>query len=174
MDTGATRPENESLRDPRDPGGHAKARHHRLCQRSALSKTFPASAFSAACEKVLRQDGHAALQYAASEGYAPLRKVVADMLPWNVDPALVLITTGSQQGLDLIAKVSIDEGTRVLAETPTSLGALQAFAPMEPDIGGVTWDDGGVDIADLVAKAPGARFFLRATQFPEPNRVHHA
>ena len=137
-------------------------------------KTFPASAFSAACEKVLRQDGRAALQYAASEGYAPLRKVVADMLPWNVDPALVLITTGSQQGLDLIAKVSIDEGTRVLAETPTSLGALQAFAPMEPDIGGVTWDDGGVDIADLVAKAPGARFFLRATQFPETNRAHHA
>ena len=60
-------------------------------------KTFPVSDFSAACEKVLREDGHAALQYASSEGYAPLRDMVAAMLPWNVDPALVLITTGSQQ-----------------------------------------------------------------------------
>ena len=68
-------------------------------------KTFPVSAFSAACEKVLREDGQAALQYAASEGYARLREMVAAMLPWPVEPAQILITTGSQQGLDLIAKV---------------------------------------------------------------------
>ena len=57
------------------------------------------------------------------------------MLPWHVDPAQVLITTGSQQGLDLVAKVLIDAGSRVLVETPTYLGALQAFAPMEPEAG---------------------------------------
>ena len=131
-------------------------------------RTFPVSAFSAACEKVLREDGHAALQYAASEGYAPLREMVANMLPWNVDPALVLITTGSQQGLDLIAKVLIDEGSRVLVETPTYLGALQAFTPMEPDIVSVACDDGGVDIADLAAKAPGARFFYVLPNFQNP------
>ena len=72
-------------------------------------QTFPVSAFAAACEKVLREDAHAALQYAASEGYAPLREKVAAMLPWKVDPALVLITTGSQQGLDLIAKVILEQ-----------------------------------------------------------------
>ena len=131
-------------------------------------KTFPVSAFSAACEKVLREDGHAALQYAASEGYAPLREMVAAMLPWNVDPALVLITTGSQQGLDLIAKVLIDEGSRVLVETPTYLGALQAFTPMEPEIVSVASDDGGVDIADLAAKAEGARFFYVLPNFQNP------
>lgn len=131
-------------------------------------KTFPVSAFSAACEKVLREDGHAALQYASSEGYAPLREMVAAMLPWNVDPALVLITTGSQQGLDLIAKVLIDEGSRVLVETPTYLGALQAFSPMEPEIVSVASDDGGVDIADLSAKAEGARFFYVLPNFQNP------
>ncbi|MEP6587724.1 MAG: PLP-dependent aminotransferase family protein [Polaromonas sp.] len=131
-------------------------------------KTFPVSAFSAACEKVLREDGHAALQYAASEGYAPLREMVAAMLPWEVDPALVLITTGSQQGLDLVAKVLIDEGSRVLVETPTYLGALQAFTPMEPDIVSVDCDDEGVDLADLAAKAAGARFFYVLPNFQNP------
>ena len=131
-------------------------------------QTFPVSAFSAACEKVLREDGHAALQYAASEGYAPLREMVAAMLPWNVDPALVLITTGSQQGLDLVAKVLIDEGSRVLVETPTYLGALQAFTPMEPEIVSVACDDDGVDMADLAAKAEGARFFYVLPNFQNP------
>ena len=131
-------------------------------------KTFPVRAFSAACEKVLREDGHASLQYAASEGYAPLREIVAAMLPWDVDPTLVLITTGSQQGLDLVAKVLIDEGSRVLVETPTYLGALQAFTPMEPQIVSVACDDDGVDLADLGAKAEGARFFYVLPNFQNP------
>ena len=131
-------------------------------------ETFPVSAFSAACEKVLREDGHAALQYSASEGFATLREMIAAMLPWKVDPALVLITTGSQQGLDLIAKVLIDEGSRVLVETPTYLGALQAFTPMEPDVLSVASDDEGVDIADLRAKARDARFFYVLPNFQNP------
>lgn len=131
-------------------------------------KTFPVAAFREACDKVLREDGHAALQYAASEGYAPLREMVAAMLPWEVDPAQVLITTGSQQGLDLIAKILIDAGSRVLVETPTYLGALQAFTPMEPEIVGVASDDEGVDIADLAAKAAGARFFYVLPNFQNP------
>ena len=131
-------------------------------------KTFPITAFAAACEKVLREDGQAALQYAASEGYGPLREMVAAMLPWHVNPAQVLITTGSQQGLDLIAKVLIDEGSRVLVETPTYLGALQAFTPMEPDIVSVASDADGVDIADLAAKASGARFLYVLPNFQNP------
>ncbi|NML48512.1 PLP-dependent aminotransferase family protein [Ramlibacter sp. G-1-2-2] len=131
-------------------------------------KTFPVQAFHEACEKVLRDDGHGALQYAASEGYGPLREQVAALLPWNVDPAQVLITTGSQQALDLIAKVLIDAGSRILVETPTYLGALQAFAPMEPEVVGVKGDAHGVDLADLGAKAPGARFFYVLPNFQNP------
>ena len=131
-------------------------------------KTFPVAAFREACDKVLREDGHAALQYAASEGYAPLREMVAAMLPWEVDPAQVLITTGSQQGLDLIAKILIDAGSKVLMETPTYLGALQAFTPMEPHIVSVASDDEGVDIADLTRHAAGARFLYVLPNFQNP------
>ena len=89
------------------------------------ARTFPKAEFAAACAAVLATDGDAALQYGASEGYAPLRQAVADMLPWDVTPDQVLTTTGSQQGLDLIGKVLIDTGSRVLVETPTYLGPAQ-------------------------------------------------
>ncbi len=139
-------------------------------------RTFPVEEFAAACAKVLRDDAPAALQYAASEGYGPLREMVAASLPWPVDPAQVLITTGSQQGLDLAAKVLIDQGSRILVETPTYLGALQAFAPMEPQVRSVASDEEGVDIADLRANArgkPGSdpgfpRFFYVLPNFQNP------
>ena len=135
-------------------------------------KTFPVNAFAQACEKVLREDGQAALQYAASEGFAALREAVAARLPWAVDPAQVLITTGSQQGLDLVAKVLIDEGSRVLVETPTYLGALQAFTPMEPDVVGVASDAEGIDVDDLGRKvgsgAQRARFLYVLPNFQNP------
>ncbi|MBL0917345.1 MAG: PLP-dependent aminotransferase family protein [Hydrogenophaga sp.] len=131
-------------------------------------KTFPVSAFAEACAEVLRLDASAALQYAASEGHAPLREWVARQLPWKVDASQVLITTGSQQGLDLVAKVLIDSGSRVLVETPTYLGALQAFTPMEPVFSGVASDAEGVDPDDLRRQAPGARFVYLLPNFQNP------
>jgi 2-aminoadipate transaminase len=131
-------------------------------------RTFPVAAFAEACATVLRTDGQGALQYAASEGYRPLREAVARQLPWAVDPEQVLITTGSQQGLDLVAKVLIDSGSRVLVETPTYLGALQAFAPMEPEVVGVASDAEGVEVADLAAQRAGARFFYVLPNFQNP------
>jgi 2-aminoadipate transaminase len=138
-------------------------------------QTFPIDAMREASERVLRDDGKAALQYAASEGYAPLREWVAqDLLKqgMNVSPDQVLITTGSQQGLDLIAKILIDAGSRILVETPTYLGALQAFTPMEPVAVGVNSDDHGVDAADLRAKvgtgADKARFVYLLPNFQNP------
>ena len=131
-------------------------------------KTFPIDAFAAACATVLKNDGEGALQYAASEGYAPLREWVAASLPWEVDPAQVLITTGSQQALDLIAKVLIDKDSKVLVETPTYLGALQAFTPMEPRFVGVASDAEGVDMADIKAKSAGARFLYVLPNFQNP------
>ena len=135
-------------------------------------KTFPVREFAAACAAVLGQDGTAALQYASSEGYAPLREAVAAHLPWDVDPDQVLITTGSQQGLDLIAKVLIDSGSRVLVETPTYLGALQAFTPMEPEVVSVASDGEGVLVDDFAAKAGAgadkARFMYVLPNFQNP------
>ena len=130
--------------------------------------TFPIPEFAAACAKVLAEDGKSALQYAASEGFAPLRAQVAASLPWAVDPEQILITTGSQQGLDLLAKILIDEGSPIVVETPTYLGALQAFTPMEPQVVSVTSDEQGIDIADLKAKAKGARFLYVLPNFQNP------
>jgi len=138
-------------------------------------QTFPIDAMREASNRVLRQDGQAALQYAASEGYAPLREWVAhDLLKqgMQVSPDQVLITTGSQQGLDLVAKILIDAGSRILVETPTYLGALQAFTPMEPTMVSVDSDAHGVDPIDLRAKvgtgAEKARFVYLLPNFQNP------
>ncbi len=134
-------------------------------------KTFPVEEFAQACARVLRDDAQAALQYAASEGYGPLREMVAASLPWPVDPSQVLITTGSQQGLDLAAKVLIDQDSRILVETPTYLGALQAFAPMQPQVHSVASDDEGVDITALrqvQAAGTPARFLYVLPNFQNP------
>jgi len=138
-------------------------------------QTFPIEAMREASERVLRQDGKAALQYAASEGYTPLREWVAqDLLKqgMRISPDQVLITTGSQQGLDLVAKILIDAGSRILVETPTYLGALQAFTPMEPTVVSVNSDAHGVDAADLKIKvgrgADKARFVYLLPNFQNP------
>ena len=97
--------------------------------------SFPIEAIQLACDQVLSTQGAAALQYATTEGLPPLREWIACRLShdgWQVDASQVLITTGSQQGLDLVGKVMLDEGSPVLVEQPTYLGALQAFAPYEP------------------------------------------
>jgi len=141
------------------------------------SKTFPVAEFEAACAKVLKDDPAGALQYAASEGYGPLRELVAAQLKaqsaaagvtWNVDPAQVLITTGSQQGLDLVAKILIDKDSKVLVESPTYLGAVMAFTPMEPKVVSVASDADGIDIADLAAKSADARFLYVLPNFQNP------
>ena len=138
-------------------------------------QTFPIEEMRVACERVLSQDGKAALQYAASEGYGPLREWVAqDLLKqgMQVSPDQVLITTGSQQGLDLVAKILIDAGSRILVETPTYLGALQAFTPMEPTVVSVNSDAHGVDAEYLRAKAgtgaDKARFVYLLPNFQNP------
>ncbi len=109
---------------------------------------FPITAFNA----VMERDGAAALQYSTTEGFPALRQAIADFLPWDVNPEQVLITTGSQQALDLIAKIFMDKGSRILVEKPTYLGALQAFTPMEPVAVGVDSDDEGMLVEDFAAK----------------------
>jgi 2-aminoadipate transaminase len=134
--------------------------------------TFPIEAMREACTKVLRDAPREALQYAASEGHAPLREWVAAHLNehqrMNVTADQVLITTGSQQGLDLAAKVLIDNDARVLVETPTYLGALQAFTPYEPTIVAVDSDHEGPLPDALPAAAKDARFAYLLPNFQNP------
>jgi 2-aminoadipate transaminase len=133
--------------------------------------TFPIDAMRDATAKVLADTPREALQYAASEGFGPLREWVSAMLgAKGVDaPAeRVLITNGSQQGLDLVGKVMLDAGNTVAVETPTYLGALQAFNPNEPKFASVAGDGDG-PLPDAVAALPqGTRFMYVLPNFQNP------
>ena len=134
--------------------------------------TFPVEAVSEATARVLRDTPREALQYAASEGFGPLREWVAAELARQglaASPAQVLITTGSQQGLDLVGKVLIDAGSRVAVESPTYLGALQAFVPYEPEFVAVAGDDDGPLAEALASSAAGARFLYALPNFQNPS-----
>ncbi|MEP7298099.1 MAG: PLP-dependent aminotransferase family protein [Burkholderiales bacterium] len=133
--------------------------------------SFPIEAMREATARVLRDAPREALQYAASEGFAPLREWVASHMAEKgvvVDASQVLITTGSQQGLDLVGKVLIDAGSRVAVEAPTYLGALQAFAPYEPEIVTVPCDEQGPRPESL-GVAKGARFLYALPNFQNPS-----
>lgn len=133
--------------------------------------TFPVSAMAEASARILRDNSREALQYAASEGFPPLREWVADLMNQqglSVTPAQVLITTGSQQGLDLVGKVLIDPGCRVAIESPTYLGALQAFNPYEADYIAVDCDQDG-PVPETLAAAKGARFMYLQPNFQNPS-----
>ena len=114
---------------------------------------FPVAALSAAAQEVLAEDGPGALQYGLTEGYEPLRRWVAGHLAATVGLRVlaeqVLIVSGSQQGLDLAAKVLLDPGDAVLVENPGYLGALQTFAAYEAEVMGVPCDGDGMVPADL-------------------------
>jgi 2-aminoadipate transaminase len=135
-------------------------------------ETFPIEAMRIAADRVLRESPREALQYAASEGYAPLREWVAGELAGQglrVSAAQVLITTGSQQGLDLVAKALVDPGSRVAVESPTYLGALQAFAPCEPEFTAIECDDQGPLPDALRRDGTGARFLYVLPNFQNPS-----
>ncbi|CAN7461580.1 PLP-dependent aminotransferase family protein [Trinickia sp. LjRoot230] len=134
--------------------------------------TFPAERIRAATDRVLRDAPAAALQYSATEGYLPLREWVAARLSTNgatIRASQVLITTGSQQALDLLGKVLIDPASPVLVETPTYLGALQAFSLYEPQFRQVPTDDEGlVPEALTAALTDGARLIYAQPNFQNP------
>jgi 2-aminoadipate transaminase len=134
-------------------------------------ESFPVEAMREACQRVLTDTPREALQYAASEGYGPLREWVAAQLGTQgmmVGAAQVLITTGSQQGLDLVGKVLIDAGSRVAVEAPTYLGALQAFTPYEPEFIAVDCDEQG-PLPQALAAVAGARFLYLLPNFQNPS-----
>jgi 2-aminoadipate transaminase len=133
---------------------------------------FPIEVMRAAFDKVLAENGKAALQYGATEGFAPLREWVAATLRREGADVLaenILLVSGSQQALDLLGKVLINPGQRVLVETPTYLGALQAFNLFEPHYVSVPSDDDGLRPDALTpALTEGAAFLYALPNFQNP------
>lgn len=122
---------------------------------------FPVAEFAQACAEVLRDDGEAALQYSISEGFRPLRAWLAEYLSratgLAADAERILITNGSQQAVDLVAKVLLDPGDAVVVENPTYLGAVQAFDAYQASFLDVATDDEGMipeDLRRVLASAP--------------------
>lgn len=134
--------------------------------------TFPIARMQEATDKVFAEAPQAALQYGPTEGFTPLREWIAARHSRDgitVRPGQVLVTTGSQQGLDLLGKVLIDEGSKVLVETPSYLGALQAFSLFQPAFSSMRSDDEGIVVDALdEAQLRGGRFMYCLPNFQNP------
>jgi 2-aminoadipate transaminase len=133
--------------------------------------TFPVERMKEAFDKVLTDSGRVALQYGPTDGYAPLREWIANSLSTEgskIVPEQILMVSGSQQALDLLGKVLIDEGSRVLVETPSYLGALQAFSVYRPEFKSVDTDDHGLVPSSVRGVAKGARLLYSLPNFQNP------
>jgi len=136
---------------------------------------FPVKRFEEACHKVLTEQGAQALQYGATEGYGPLREMIArNIARYGIlaKAENVLITSGSQQALDLIGKLLINRGDRVLVEAPTYLGALQAFNVYGAQYVSVPVDNDGLITEQLESCIrSGVKFMYVLPNFQNPAGV---
>jgi 2-aminoadipate transaminase len=135
-------------------------------------EVFPVERFEEACHKVLTEQASSALQYGETEGYRPLRELIAsNMTRYGIkaEAENVMITSGSQQALDLIGKLFINRGDRVLLEAPTYLGALQAFNVYGAEYESVPIDDDGLR-TELLEKPlrSGPKFMYVLPNFQNP------
>ncbi|HAU84341.1 MAG TPA: aspartate aminotransferase [Lachnospiraceae bacterium] len=115
-------------------------------------KFFPKKEIAEATQKVIETNGDKALQYSTTEGYAPLREYIYNRYYKNIPNVTldnILITNGSQQALDLISKVFIEEGDCVLVEKPGYLGAIQCFSVFMPEIRQVELCEDGINLEEL-------------------------
>lgn len=136
---------------------------------------FPVREFQDACNTVLRESGATALQYGQTEGYTPLREMIArNVQRYGIEASAenVLVTSGSQQALDLVAKLLINRGDRILVESPTYLGALQAFNLLGAEYVSVPTDNDGIR-TDLLEEAlrSGPKFMYLLPNFQNPAGV---
>lgn len=141
---------------------------------------FPAEPMIAATERVLRREPEDVLQYAMSEGYPPLRAWVAERYKrrFGIDVPVedILITSGSQQGLDLIGKVLVNPGDCVVNERPGYQGAIHALTLYQPRFIGVTLCDDGLDVAQLaqVLSTQAAKFVIVTPNYQNPTGITYS
>ena len=136
------------------------------------AEIFPLEQISAVTQRILARQGQQALQYGTTEGYTPLRELLAQRLTAEgvkVSFDNILITSGSQQGLDLLGKLFVNPGDPLLVESPTYMGALQAFNPYEPEYVSVRSDHEGIVTDELevaLQRHPRCMYVLPSFQNP--------
>lgn len=135
---------------------------------------FPVKELEEVTKKVLQEEGVFALQYSTTDGFLPLReKIVQRMKKVNVECEAnnILITSGSQQGLEFSGKIFINEGDVVICESPSYLGALNAFKAYQPKFVEIAMDENGMIIEELekaLAQYPNAKFIYTIPDFQNP------
>jgi 2-aminoadipate transaminase len=137
---------------------------------------FPLKEIEEAMHRALARYGSNALQYSVTEGIAPLREKIAAMLDptgQRVKPHNLIITQGSQQGLELLSKLFLDKDSLVLTENPSYLGALQAFRLFQARVRAVASDEGGIRTESLRAELARERpaFIYLMTNFQNPTGI---
>lgn len=114
---------------------------------------FPVENVKAATDAVLDQQGRIALQYGQTEGWLPLREQIVERLARkngiDTDPDKIILTAGSQQGLDFVGKLFLDPGDVVILESPSYLGAINAFNAYQPKFVEVPTDGSGMIMEEL-------------------------
>jgi len=138
---------------------------------------FPVEEIKDAAMKVLTESGRDVLQYSTSEGHLPLREWISRRYlkrkGLDVPPEQILITSGSQQGLDLLGKTFLNEGDGVVIEEPGYLGAIQAFSIYRSAFHPVPLNRDGVDTALLAKALAGERvkLFYAVPNFQNPSGI---
>ena len=118
------------------------------------AELYPVDALRMGAATAWAEIGPSELDYGELQGYAPLRRLIADRMSaqgFDVDPDQILLTFGSQQGIDISARLMLDPGDPLAAEAPTYIGALQAFDAYEPDYHLYPVDQAGLRVDELIA-----------------------
>lgn len=140
---------------------------------------FPVAEIEEATMHVLRHDLKDSLQYSTSEGYLPLREYIAERYQkrhgLSVHPDEILITNGSQQGLDLLGKIMLNEGDSVILEKPAYLGAIQALSLYRPRFETVPLLSHGADTAALeeILQRCSPKLFYSVPNFQNPSGISY-
>jgi 2-aminoadipate transaminase len=141
---------------------------------------FPNQQLAKSAYRVLMNNGQEALQYTNTEGYLPLRKFIAERylrqqkIP--IDPEQILITSGSQQALDLISKLFLDPDDKIIVERPSYLGAIQCFSQYNPQLLEVDLNSEGPDGNQLkeITQAQKVKFFYTIPNYQNPTGKLHS
>lgn len=136
---------------------------------------FPVKEVGEIVAELMAQDGQRILQYATTEGYLPLREKIAKRMNakngTNINADNILITTGSQQVLDFTGKIFINEGDVVLCESPSYLGAINAFKAYSPKFVEIDTDENGIipeALEKVLATEKNVKFLYAIPDFQNP------
>lgn len=140
---------------------------------------FPVQEVAQAAQKVLSECGEAALQYSTTEGYLPLREMIRERYARKgvkVKASEILITNGSQQGLDLLSKIFLNKGDGVILERPTYLAAIQSFGFFEPKFHSIPLQEDGINLQALekVLLKDDARLLYSVPNFQNPTGITYS